>query len=51
MGPPAGRSGWVDACSLRATRTEASGRKALAKLRKPGKSSGNEGKLTTIDFD
>ena len=31
MGPPAGRSGWVDASS--ATRTEASGRKALAKLK------------------
>ena len=31
MGPPAGRSGSVDASS--ATRTEASGRKALAKLK------------------
>ena len=48
MGPPAGRSGWVDACAPRATRTKASGGKALASQAGAAKA-GNDGSL--INFD
>ena len=37
MGHPAGRSGWVDACAPRATRTKLAACKALANLAKAGK--------------
>ena len=46
MGPPAGRSGWVNASI--STRTEASGGKALASQAGAAKA-GNDGSLT--DFD